>query len=1382
MRRSSIQLNVASLEANSAALANLYASGGSDQGTVTVYDSASAITGDLAGLNSDLQVTKIVVSDNGLTAVTISELTSYAHALNELYKSDGTTPAQLTLTDTASNISGAFDTLNGASRVSQIIISDSGSGGVVTIDATQAATDTAALSELYLANGITHAQVAVSDSSGNVQSDLDSLEANHSYISSITLTDGGTPTLTITETQFHNDATVLGDIAGSYQLAVTSVLAADAAIISGGSHVTSVSVTDTAANIASNFDALNGIGGTLVAINVQDAAEVILLAYSAATDTYAEGVLAGGTNAGRVAVSDTAANVVAYATELNANSYVNEVHVVDSATNVTSNLGDLNSVANLSITLDDVGTPVMAVTAAELATDTAALDAISNASFDVAVTYVLAANAGNIAGEVSALTSHATLTSITVGEISNGVFDVAVTNVLASDASDVAGRVLAATGNAVLTSISVTDTGADVGANLDSLNGLANLTAINLTGGTLSVTEYSLTHAATALGLVNTDNGAYDVAVTNVLAADASGIAAEVGAYSNATLTSIAVTDGGVNVGANLDSLNGLAHLTAINLTGGALTITESALANDGTALALINTDNGSYNVAVTNVLAADATGIAAEVGVYSHATLTSISVTDTGTNVGASLNSLNGLAHLTAINLTGGALTITESALANDGTALALINTDNGSYNVAVTNVLAADASGIAAEVGAYSNATLTSIAVTDTAADVQASIASLETLATGSTLTSITLTDGGTPTITLAETAYNADGAALADIVSAYQLTITGALAADAAGIAVNSHVTSILVADSAADVQANIASLEQLATAGTLTSITLTDGSTPTITLSETGYGADSAALGKIVSNYDLAITNVLAADAAAIAENSHVTSIAVCDTGAHISAALDALNGNSDVTTIVVSDNAALNLAAHSAATDSHALGLLTSLVISNNAQLGLNVSQVVNDTRALGELSNQNGSPVTEKVSDSAVNIQTYLNNLQADSLITSIVVSNNVALTLTAAEGVNDTAALAEVSNKNGGAVSFRISDTAANISTYLNQLAASSEFSKISSITVSDNNAVTVSVSQITSDAAMLAKLVDQNGNAYTLRVEDLAANLSGAAFDSLNGNSHVTSIVISDNNAVVLSVSQLENDTRALGELSNLNGSPYALTITDTAADIAADLSGLNGSSHVQKIIVSNSGTGGTITLSAQQAASYGTALGELYQSNGTSHFLVNVSDSSANISTYLNSLESVAADLSTITITDNNYVNVTVAEVVSDETVLAKMHYVGGYVYELSLSDTAANISANINALGANGRIEQITVTDNGVVTATYAQYSQYNSLFYSIQGTHYLDITNVTGQTYSSFTETINGSHQAVLQDFYDSHGNCNCSPPCQNHVAVRAFGL
>ncbi len=75
--------------------------------------------------------------------------------------------------------------------------------------------------------------VAVADSAADVASNLDGLEslAAASKLSSITLTDGGTPTISVTATQLAQDAPALNAIAGSYTLNVPGVSSGAAAFV-----------------------------------------------------------------------------------------------------------------------------------------------------------------------------------------------------------------------------------------------------------------------------------------------------------------------------------------------------------------------------------------------------------------------------------------------------------------------------------------------------------------------------------------------------------------------------------------------------------------------------------------------------------------------------------------------------------------------------------------------------------------------------------------------------------------------------------------------------------------------------------------------------------------------------------------------------------------------------------------------------------------------------------------------------------------------------------------------------------------------------------------------------------------------------------------------
>ena len=165
--------------------------------------------------------------------------------------------------------------------------------------------------------------------------------------------------------------------------------------------------------------------------------------------------------------------------------------------------------------------------------------------------------------------------------------------------------------------------------------------------------------------------------------------------------------------------------------------------------------------------------------------------------------------------------------------------------------------------------------------AKNVVANIAALQTLAAGAKVSSITLTDSTTPTLALTAAQYSADTAALGKISSAYNLSISGVTATNAATVAGAAHVTSLTVSDTGANVVANIAALQILVAGSKVTSITLTDSTTPTLSITVAQQTADAATLGKISNAYNLSVSGVTAANAAAEAALAHVVSITVSD---------------------------------------------------------------------------------------------------------------------------------------------------------------------------------------------------------------------------------------------------------------------------------------------------------------------------------------------------------------------------------------------------------------------------------------------------------------------------------------------------------------------
>ena len=193
----------------------------------------------------------------------------------------------------------------------------------------------------------------------------------------------------------------------------------------------------------------------------------------------------------------------------------------------------------------------------------------------------------------------------------------------------------------------------------------------------------------------------------------------------------------------------------------------------------------------------------------------------------------------------------------------------------------------------------------------------------------------------------------------------------------------------------------------------------------------------------------------------------------------------------------------------------------------------------------------------------------------ASAIAANIASLNDLHITsITATAGtvtVSCAAYLANVATLDKVVGGFAISDTAADISADLDQLTDA----KITSIAISDNAAVGVTVAQLTGDATQIGKLANANATPYQLAVTDTAANIA-AGLNGLNGSS-IGSITISDNGAIGVTVAQLTSDATAIGKLANANATPYQLAISDTAADITAALDSLNGS-NIASITISD------------------------------------------------------------------------------------------------------------------------------------------------------------------------------------------------------------
>ncbi|SRR5579859_1143954 len=172
----------------------------------------------------------------------------------------------------------------------------------------------------------------------------------------------------------------------------------------------------------------------------------------------------------------------------------------------------------------------------------------------------------------------------------------------------------------------------------------------------------------------------------------------------------------------------------------------------------------------------------------------------------------------------------------------------------------------------------------ISDTAANIQSNIDGLETLAKASKLFSITPTDALTPTLTVTATQYTADADVLNDLTGTYNLAVTGVSAYGTASLVTNKHVTSIAISDTGTDISFELPVLAPLAKAGTITSVTVTDGGF--IDLDYQDWAADSALISQLQGNYSLGIYNNTVAEAVAFSGQPHLKILEVEDTAANI----------------------------------------------------------------------------------------------------------------------------------------------------------------------------------------------------------------------------------------------------------------------------------------------------------------------------------------------------------------------------------------------------------------------------------------------------------------------------------------------------------------
>lgn len=263
------------------------------------------------------------------------------------------------------------------------------------------------------------------------------------------------------------------------------------------------------------------------------------------------------------------------------------------------------------------------------------------------------------------------------------------------------------------------------------------------------------------------------------------------------------------------------------------------------------------------------------------------VAISDSLANIQKNLDALNGVAgRITGLATTDATqqLSISATGYQRNGAILALWGAGDG-HTVEVTNVSAANATSLVAAKPAW----VSSITVADGSSNLARNLDALQTLAAAGSLRQIVHTGPATAMkVTAAQVQAN-QGALSIIKNGAYALAVTDATVSDTLGLdgqaalGSNLKVKSIAVKDGTDAIEANLDALQRVGLR--LKSISQTDTDNP-ITLTGAQVWQNAVTLGKILTGYQLDVVRATSAQAAKLASNQKVVTIAVADTAANI----------------------------------------------------------------------------------------------------------------------------------------------------------------------------------------------------------------------------------------------------------------------------------------------------------------------------------------------------------------------------------------------------------------------------------------------------------------------------------------------------------------
>jgi hypothetical protein len=1277
-------------------------------GSVAIEDTASNISsswGDLQKLNSRISGITLSTASDALTinakqfktsGVILGKLASTTQInVKDALVSDITAfqgnarIAQFTVADNAVNLSANLDKLQASSKVSAISVSGSsnnlvisyaqlsinaGTLGKITNNYTLTVNDVKVDDVMAVAQNTRVGTMNIKDTSQEIGEGIDKLDDLVSRIGKINGTDRGL--VSLTSAAYSVSGMVLGKIYTGYQIAIQSATLPETLAASKNARVQSVKVQDTGANFVANLASLNKVGSKITSIELSDSSNTVNLTYSQYT-TYAKLINKITTPGVTFAVKGVSLSNLS---ALQANSAVTSIGISDTATNVSAALDSLRTNTKVNAITLTGSKNTIALTADQLEQDQSVLDEITN-KYTLAVSRVKAADAFSI-GTTSGVTS-----------------------------------------------VSVTDTGEQIAAHIDDLQGLGSTLKAVIQSDT-SVLEITASQYVKDKGALAKLGNSYKVNVAGVAASAATLVG------SDARVNEFSVNDTAKNISAYFNSLDALGNkLTQIDQSDGGIQVdlVQSQYLTKSTTIAKIN--GGDYSLNVTGVTA----GYAAQIAQNNK--VNSLQVADVGKNVTNYLTGLTSAASRVDLSLS---ITITNSRVPliitaeqydQEAPALQAITSN---YALAITDVAADDASMYAA----YDH--VDSVSVRDSAEMVTGTLASLKAL--GDKLMGVTLTSDNL--LEWTSTQYALNQSTLNKITNAYELNVRDVAAASAAKIASQSNVTRVYVSDTSGNLSTFLDSLALLD--GKLAGVTETDGATP-IDITANDWLSDGSTLAKFNGGeYTVNVHGATAAQASLMDADDHVVKINIVDTGVNLVAKLDELE-NLDP-------------------------GVLGDITISGNPNISLTASQLKDHEGILSKISNLHSFAVSEAsvadalefatrqdvsslvVSDAGAAVATDIANLTAiGGKLKSLAITTTTPMVLTGAQYAASTTTLKKISNSYSLAlsevttqnaitwsntatiVSMDIMDSVANIASRLDTL---NNFNiKINQIEASDaSDLLTFNASQLSTAAPVLSKIdanvgwrvknmtvadaisANRPNRIEKLTVADSSSTI-GSNLDALQALSTKLESITQLGSTVPMNITatQLVNDAEVLGKISN----NYNLKVSQVLAANAADTAAI---AHVYTIAVKDDVANVVSNLTALQAL--GSKLSMIEANDPANHLDLTEAQYSANRVAIGKMASGMLVDVSSVKAA-NAY------NVASDQRVAM-----------VNVSDVGVALSVHLDTLNSLGsKLGEIIQTDGVALTLTVDQYKANDLALSSFVTAPDVQVRNVAANEASSIASSL-----------------------------------